>query len=344
MNRNEKEDLRQRRLEKLVARIAMCKKDMAERLLQTKKIFKNKVYAVDIHCHSNYSDGLGTPLEDYECAKNAGLDFLFITDHLSIKQKLEIKKYKDASWGQEPNACHQHIGLLNNSRLFTPLKESLAEDFRKAGKLAPFVWIPHPAGWYPSQWYNDEQIEALWTIGENFAMEVMNGANKVIGAYDAFDAKAVRIWDRLLCDGKRVTAVGGSDAHIPDDIGSVWTGVSEAGLEASSIISSLRQGNCFASEAPLMSFFCNGKPMGSEVKVSKKTEIKLSFKIADSAGIASFSIVSNGRVLKHFDAGHKILVRDSLTDIPLKNTYYRLEAVSSDRRRAFSTPVFIVLR
>ena len=343
MKKSEKEDLKRRRLERLVSRIAIYKKDMAERLLETKKIFKNKVHAVDIHCHSNHSDGLGTPTEDYECAKNAGIDFLFITDHLSIKQKREIKKYKDASWGQEPGACHQHIGLLNNSRLFTPLKESLAEDFRKAGKLAPFVWIPHPAGWYPAQWYRDEQIEALWTLGDNFAMEVMNGANKTISAYDAFDAKAVQIWDKLLCDGKRVTAVGGSDAHIPDDIGSVWTGVSEARLEASSIISSLRKGNCFASEAPLMDFSCDGKPMGSEIEIRKKTKIKLSFKIADSAGIASFSIVANGRILKHVDAGNKTLLKDSITHIPLKNTYYRLETVSSDKRRAFSTPVYMVL-
>lgn len=344
MKKNEKENLRHMRLEKLSSRISMYKKDLAERLLASKKIFKDKVYAVDIHCHSNYSDGLGTPLEDYECAKNAGLDFLFITDHNSIKQKREIKNYKDASWGQEPGAGSHHIGLLNNPRLFTPLLKNISEDFEKAKKMAPFVWIPHPAGWYPARCYSEEQIESLWDLGENLAMEVMNGANKTVSAYDTFDAHAIQVWDRLLCDGKHVTALGGSDAHIPEDIGSVWTGVSPDTLDATTIISSLRQGNCFASEAALLDFSCSGKPMGSEIKIKKGTKIKLTVRIADSAGIASFSIISNGKILKHVDAGHKSLIRDSITVLPAQNTYYRLETVSSDKRRAFSTPVYILAK
>lgn len=343
MRKSEKADLRSRRLEELSGRIMMYKKALAERLLASKKIFKDKVYAVDIHCHSSYSDGLGTPLDNYECAKNAGLDFLFITDHNSISQKREIKKYEDASWGQEPGAGLHHIGLLNNSRVFTPSLKNLRADFEKAKTMAPFAWIPHPAGWYPSMWYNNEQIESLWTLGENFAMEVINGACKTVNAYDNFDAKAVQVWERLLCDGKRVTALGASDAHISEDIGSVWTGVFSDELNASSIIASMCQGNCFASEAALMDFSCNGMPMGSEIKARAKAEIKLAFKIADSAGIASVSIVSNGKILKHIDVGHETFVKSTITDIPRKNkTYYRLEVISSDKRRAFSTPIYVV--
>lgn len=139
MTKSEKENLIKTRFERLSNRIIMYKKDLAERLRSTKKIFKDKVYAVDIHCHSSYSDGSGTPLENYECAKNAGLDFIFITDHNSIKQRHEIKNLENASWGQEPGAGMHHIGLLNNSRIFSPLKECIGSDFEKAKKMAPFV-------------------------------------------------------------------------------------------------------------------------------------------------------------------------------------------------------------
>lgn len=176
-------------------------------------------------------------------------------------------------------------------------------------------------------------------------MEVINGANKIVNAYDAFDAKAVEVWDKLLCDGKRITALGGSDAHIPEDIGSAWTGVSPDRLEAASIISSLQQGCCFASEAALIDFSCNGMPMSSEIRIRKNTKITLAFKIADSAGIASVSIVSNGKTLKNIDAGNKTLVKGSIIDFPLKaNTYYRLESASSDGRRAFSTPIYVLIK
>jgi len=61
-------------------------------------------------------------------------------------------------------------------------------------------------------------------------------------AYDSFDAKADEVWDRLLCDGRKVTAVGGSDAHCPEEIGSAWTGVFSRACDAGSIVSALARG------------------------------------------------------------------------------------------------------
>ena len=112
MKELEKEDLKDRRVQKILTRIAMYKKDMAERLSASKKNFESKVYAVDIHCHSNYSDGLGTPVENYECAKNAGLDFLFITDHNSIKQKHEIKKPDKCAGLCQLSNCFFTVSML----------------------------------------------------------------------------------------------------------------------------------------------------------------------------------------------------------------------------------------
>jgi len=322
--------------------VGWYKADLAKRLLETKRLFARKVLAVDIHSHSYFSDGRGSVQENYEAAQNAGLDFIFMTDHARIGQKRATRKWSDASWGQEPGAGGHHIGLLEGRKLFLPRRDSIAADVARARKIAPFVFIPHPVGWYPSQWYSDELIESLWTLGNEFAMETINGANKVVRGYDQFDCKAVTVWDRLLCDGRRVTALAGSDAHSPDDIGSTWTGVFSKRCAASAIIKSLNAGNCFATEASLLDFSADGKPMGSALRKRKGGSVRLSFRVADAKGIASVRLVSGGKVVREFQAGGDAVCDGGLTrKVGARPQYYRLESTAADDRRAFSTPIYI---
>ena len=343
MKRAEKEQLKQRGWKRLGNMILCYKHDMAERMAGTRKLFDRRVYAIDIHTHSNYSDGTGTVDENYECAKHSGLDFLFATDHMSIRQKRVTAKWSDTSWGQEPAMGTHHVGLLCNSRLFKPRSDNAAADFERAKKIAPFVWIPHPVGWYPNTWYSDKKIEQLWTLGDEFAMEVINGANKIVHAYDAFDAKAVRIWDRLLSAGRRVSALGGSDAHGPYEIASVWTGVFAARRTASSIIIALNKGLCFASEASMLEFSCSGQPMGAMIRKRKGANLELRFRVVDAAGIASVRVISQGKVVNKVHAKGQTVVHGSFTrKVGPHPTYYRLESTASDDRRAFSTPIYVV--
>ena len=342
MNKAQKEALAQQRLGGLVRRLHFHRRVLAERLDGTRKLFGRRVYAVDIHSHSSHSDGSGTIDDNYACAKNAGLDFMFATDHASIRQKREAAKYPDASWGQEPGAGLHHIGLLCNRRLFKPGKTDIAEDLKRAGELSPFVWIPHPAGWFPGTYYSETQKEALWTLGNAFAMEVVNGACKIAEAYDSFDATAIELWDRLLCDGRKVTALGGSDAHCPDEFGSVWTGVYAPHRAAPSIIKAMQAGLCFASEASLVEFSCNGQPMGATVRVRKGATLDIKCRAVDSMGLASVRVVSQGRVIRERRVHGDPVVELTLSRrAGTRPVYFRMESTAVDNRRAFSTPVYV---
>ncbi|OPZ30472.1 MAG: hypothetical protein BWZ02_00759 [Lentisphaerae bacterium ADurb.BinA184] len=315
---------------------------MAGRLLETKRIFGQPVYAVDIHTHSTFSDGRGTVEQNYQAARNAGLDFLFATDHGSLAQKRKVKRWPDASWGQEPGVGGHHLGLLEGRKLFRPPKTDLAAICRAAQQIAPFIWIPHPVGWYNQTWYDDQRIAELWTLGDCFAIEVMNGAGKIVRAYDAFDQKAVAVWDRLLSDGRKVTALGGSDAHTPDQIGTVWTGVFAKRRTSASIIRALNQGRCFASEASLLDFRCGTDAMGSTIGRRKGCVIKLQYRVADATGIASARIVANGATVEEIDGRNQPLVTGSLTHtVGSRPTYFRIESMASDSLRAFSSPIYI---
>ena len=342
MKRTGREALTQKRFQWLVRLIGLYKRDLAERLAETRRLLGRRVYAADIHTHSHHSDGRGTVEENYACAKDCGLDFLFVTDHTSLRQKRALRKWADASWGQEPGAGLHHIGLLCNRRLLRPRGDSLAADFERARKLAPFVWIAHPAGWYPQTAYTDQQIASLWTLGESFAVEVLNGACKIVRAYDAFDAAAVRVWDRLLCEGRKVTALGGSDAHAPDDIGTAWTGVFAARGTVPALLRALRAGHCFASESSLMEFSCQGRPMGSTLRAERGERLELRWRVADAAGIASVRILSQGGVVKEWPVkGRPLIEHEWTTRARGGAAYYRLESTASDDRRAFSTPIYV---
>ena len=333
----------ERRFERLSEVLGDYKHDLAKRLYKTKRIFKKKVYAVDIHTHSIFSDGRGTVHENYKAAINCGLDFFFATDHNSLGQKRAVKKWNNASWGQEPPAGSHHIGLLHPKRLFAPSKESnIASNFDKAKNIAPFVWIPHPVGWYSNTWYSNEMIETLWTLGNSFAIEVINGANKIATAYDAFDKKAVSVWNKLLCDGRRVTALGGSDAHESNQIGTVWTGVYAAKCEAKSIIKALNNGHSFASEAPLLWLSCEKHIMGDEICKKRGTKVNINFACCDSLGLHSVRLIKDGKIIKDIKAKDVSMIQDSYQyTVEQKNSYFRLECRASDQRRAFSSPIYM---
>lgn len=317
------------------------KGDLARRLAETRQLFRRRVYAVDIHTHSIFSDGLGTVAENRACAQHCGLDYFFATDHYSVGAKRAVKHWRDASWGQEPCYRRHHIGVLGNARRL-PRRENDIADFETARKFAPFAWVPHPVGLYPESWYEAVTVRALRNFPAAFAMEIINGMNKVVRAYDQFDAKAVRIWDQLLSAGKQITALGGSDAHSPDDIGSVWTGVYAERCGAAAIIKALNQGLCFASEASLLDFSIDGRPMGASLRRKKGAQLRLHFRAADAAGIRLVRVITQGRVAREYDVRGKTVCEDNLAiRAAARPAYFRLESIAGDDRRAFSTPIYV---
>ena len=77
-------------------RVLMLWKDVIrERAEQTAKLTSFRAYRGDLHIHSVYSDGTGTVGEIKAYADQAGLDFIFITDHRTVNQKRSCKKFKN---------------------------------------------------------------------------------------------------------------------------------------------------------------------------------------------------------------------------------------------------------
>lgn len=315
------------------------KRALAERLAATRRLFGRRVMLCDIHTHTTFSDGVSTVAENRKMAEILGLDFLFITDHRTLRQRRYCDAGAGVLWGQEPPSRGTDIGLLMNEKLFVPRCESLAADFRRAQKAAPFVWIAHPVGYGRNHWYAEEVVRSLWELGDRFALEVLNGGGKINRAYNAISAKAVSVWDELLCDGREVTVVGGSDAHICHSIGTAWTGVYPG--RAGDVVGGLATGHTFASEGPLLWLSCGSRMMGDSLRRKAGAKVLLHFTAADAAGLHSVRVVSDGKVVREVRGKDAPLVAGGFEGrVGSRGSYFRVECTAADQRRAFSSPIF----
>ena len=77
------------------------------------------------------------------------LDFIFVTDHATIRQKVECSKHPGVWWGQEPGAGPHHVCVLAANKKFVP-RGDMRKDADRLRALGHFFFYPHPVGWYPS--------------------------------------------------------------------------------------------------------------------------------------------------------------------------------------------------
>ena len=325
--------------------LAVCllhKERLAARLAATRKLFGPRVCAVDIHSHSTYSDGCSTVAQNVERATElSGLDFLFVTDHDTLTQRRAVAKFPRAGLGQETFGADHHVGMLAPTKVHHGCP-TLAQTLDEARALAPFVWVAHPVDAIiaddPAAF--EARVAEIAPLGD-IAIEVLNGFVTIDHVYPGSRGH-VKLFDRLLTMGRRVTPLAGSDAHGLVEFGGCWTGVHGARATAPSIIKALSAGRCFASESPILDFACNGSPMGSVVRAVKGTPLTFTIRAADSYGLQQVRIISGGKVVKQFrPCGDTVLAAEWTRAAGASPSYYRLEVIADDSRRAFSAPIYI---
>lgn len=321
--------------------LLMCRmvaEAMAVRVERSKKLFRWKFFRGDFHSHTQHSDGVGTVAETAEMAKAAGLDFQFVTDHWGLTHAPECRKH--GLWvGQEPTTQHHHLGILGLKQAFAPKQDFLA-DWAEGSRLGATMFVPHPTGWWPNRHYPQESWTILEKIPSPFLMEICNGANNIINAFDHTDAWAITIWDRLLRMGRKVHALGNTDAHAPHAIGMVWNGVFAPRRAERAVIAAVRQGRSFVSDGPLLHVALGRAGMGMDAS-ARDRKARLKVTAVDSAGLASVRVVADGCPLAAFDARGRPSWVGSVAVPRRVRKYVRVEVTATDARRAFSNPIYL---
>jgi hypothetical protein len=194
-----------------------------------------------LHTHTLHSDGAAAPGEVLRRIREARLDFVSITDHNNITHLEEVQPAgrRDTPLlipGEEVTTPAGHANVWGLERgewvdfRIRPHDRGIDRLARTAHGYGALFSINHPASDCAGCSWEQEIPEAL------DAIEVWNGRH---GAQD----KAVALWERLLREGRRVTAVGASDWHRdPDPIDNANVRVFAHDLSERAILDAIRAG------------------------------------------------------------------------------------------------------
>lgn len=212
---------------------------------------KRQVFKVDMHVHSMYSgETPAEPREIIEAAKEKGLDAIVITEHerLSLSRPFEeLKKTAD------------RLGIFRGVELSTDAGHMLVygvrdEDWRDWGanrmnsaqelieRAARLGGVAIPAHPYKIEKKNPFDAEPYVIVDERIkdlaglrALEVCNGKHfkfprvcEVLGNYAA---------------AANLPGIGGSDAHMPDEVGKAYTSFRTPVYTDKDIVREILRGN-----------------------------------------------------------------------------------------------------
>jgi hypothetical protein len=194
-----------------------------------------------LHIHTGYSDGELYHAELAAAAARAGLDFLITTDHNVYvggvdrwhafpggRRVLLLAGEEIHHQDRIPQKNHMLVfGARADLSRLSPDPQALLDAVRSAGGAA-FLAHPYDAaaplvgeealGWVDWDVKGFAGLE-IWNYMSEFKSYLHNRLEMLFYALfpslgiSGPDAETLAVWDRLLAEGRRVSAVGGPDAH-----------------------------------------------------------------------------------------------------------------------------------
>ncbi|MFN8475255.1 MAG: CehA/McbA family metallohydrolase [Anaerolineae bacterium] len=171
-------------------------------------------FAGDLHCHSHHSDARGSLADIAAEARARGLDFVAVADHSTVSQQAHLSALSSPDFvllpAQEVSTYYGHLNAWGAAGWL---------DFRARtdADMARIITEGHQRGLLVSANHPDS-TGRLWKYSLDLPFDCFEVWN---GPWSADNALSLASWDRMLCAGRRVVAVGGSDYHMPEpqDVG-----------------------------------------------------------------------------------------------------------------------------
>ena len=209
----------------------------------------------NIHTHSTLSDGVRGPAEVCATYREAGYDFLALTDHFMAKYNFPVadtRPFRTAGFttliGAELHAPATalgeiwHILAVGLPLDFAPLApgETGPGIAARAAAAGAFVAIPHPG------WYGLTPGDAA-TLPMAAAIEVYNHTSELRTAR----GDGLYLADAVLATGRRVGLLAVDDAHFAcDDAFGGWLMVKAAENTPEALLEALHAGAYYATQGP----------------------------------------------------------------------------------------------
>lgn len=291
----------------------------------------------NLHTHSTLSDG-ALPIENVvESYKNAGYDFLMMSEHFVNAFKWPVADthaMRSNSFttiiGAELHAPKTSVGELWHILAaglpldFEPCgKDETGPDIaRRAADAGAFVAIAHPA-------WSQLTMEDANSIDVAHAVEVYNHGCAV----QSDRGDGWHLLDQMLNAGKRLTGFAADDAHFfsgDDDAFGGWVHVKAESLQPDDLLEALKAGNYYSSQGPqIHSLSISGNQIDIEC-----------------SPVDSISIV--GGTSRSVKAGGKSITRATLnlTEldvgwlVPDRSPWLRVTIIDGAGKRAWTNPIW----
>lgn len=329
-------------------------------------------YHGDLHNHTSYSDGSGTPDQAFSQARTAGLDFLAISDHsYSISDPQWLDTLAQAEAHTEAGAfvairgfeytqgAEGHINVYNTVRHavrsdttatctycdYTPNLEAgvtvngfypwLANPDLEAVDDAGIIMMFNHPGWMNfNDWTYHPEVEHLAQLEE-----VGNGTGT--SYFFSFDE-----WLRSLDYGWKVGATNNSDTHRPN-----WgeatphrTGIVAPELTKRAIFDAMHARRTFATEDSNYEIFfkANGYWMGAELPNTGEIAFEISFNDPDGETTTLLELYTNHGVVREYFQPNQAAGEWNFTLEALEPGvhYFFIKATQEDGDRIVTSPVW----
>ncbi len=194
----------------------------------------------NLHIHTRYSDGTGLHADIVQAGLEAGLDVVIVTDHNVLVNGLEGYFKKNGHKillliGEEVhNQARQpqksHLLVLGANREVATFAAEPQELINRVNQYGGLSFIAHPRDPELALFHETDISWEDWGVNGYTGLELWNSLSELkVRAHSWFDAayyglfpqalaagpcpEVLERWDNLLASGRKVVAVGGSDAH-----------------------------------------------------------------------------------------------------------------------------------
>ena len=292
----------------------------------------------NLHCHSNRSDGQVGPEIVASAYRDAGYDFICLSDHFEAEygwQITDTRSLRDehfttlvgaelssGPWEERDAYWVTAAGLPLDFE--APPADDHAGAIRRAAEYGAFVIMLHPglnnlplaaAGGLPAL----DTVHAVEIYNHNLAVAAHpDGAN---GAY---------MLDGLLEKGYRLLVNAGDDAHFghPSDRFGGWVEVHCDRLDPEALLESLKAGHYYSTQGPS---FREVRSTGERLRV-------------ETSEAYAISLTGSGdrwqRGQERTSEGGEPITRAELDLTPFRGSYCRVTVVDPQGRRAWSNPIW----
>jgi hypothetical protein len=299
---------------------------------------EGRLFRGNLHCHSNRSDGLRSPEAVAGAYRDAGYDFICLSDHFEAEYGWQITdtrplrgeyfttivgaELSSAPW--EERECYWVTAAGMPLDFEAPPESDHAEAIRRAAALGAFVIMLHPG-------LNNLPLavaDKLPSLDAVHAVEIYNHNLAVAAHPDA--ANGAYMLDGLLEKGRRLLVNAGDDAHFghPSDRFGGWVEVHCDRLDPEALLRSLKAGRYYSTQGPsIRELLLDGE--GLRVETSEAYAILLT---------GGGDRWQSGQE-RTSERGEPITGAD-FDLAPFRGSYCRVRVVDLEGRRAWSNPIW----